>query len=110
MRLQLLLEGIKNHTCSLVMSGKLINFESQNIVTMLDIEKLPPLAEENPIGMIFTRFPELNVRQVARSMGINEALMQHYVNGVKRPSFDRAMEIERFLHKLGEELMKIEIK
>jgi hypothetical protein len=36
--------------------------------------------------------------------------MQHYVNGVKRPSFERAMEIERFLHQLGEELTKIEIK
>lgn len=42
---------------------------------MLDIDKLPPLAEENPIGVIFARFPELNVRQVARAMGINEALM-----------------------------------
>ena len=77
---------------------------------MLNLEQLPPLAEENPIGAIFTRFPELNVRQIARSMGINESLMQHYVNGVKRPSFDRAMEIERFLHRLGEELQKIEIK
>ena len=92
------------------MSGKMVKFESQKVTTMLDLDKLPPLAEENPIGMIFTRFPELNVRQVARSMGINEALMQHYVNGVKRPSFDRAMEVERFLHKLGEELQKIEIK
>jgi hypothetical protein len=77
---------------------------------MLELDQLPPLAEENPIGVIFTRFPELNVRQVARSMGINEALMQHYVNGVKRPSFNRAMEIEHFLHQLGEELTKIRIK
>lgn len=91
-------------------SGKMVKFESQKVRCMLDLDKLPPLAEENPIGMIFTRFPELNVRQVARSMGVNEALMQHYVNGVKRPSFDRAMEIERFLHRLGEELQKIEIK
>jgi hypothetical protein len=87
-----------------------LTHNTQKVTTMLDLDKLPPLAEENPIGVIFTRFPELNVRQVARSMGINETLMQHYVNGVKRPSFDRAMEIERFLHKLGEELTKIEIK
>lgn len=73
------------------------------------IDKLPPLADENPIGAIFERFPELNVRQIARSMGINESLMQHYVTGVKRPSFDRAMDIERFLHHLGEELLKIKI-
>lgn len=77
---------------------------------MLNLEQLPPLSEENPIGAIFTRFPELNVRQIARSMGINESLMQHYVNGIKRPSFERAMEIEQFLHTLGAELLKIKIK
>jgi hypothetical protein len=43
-------------------------------------------------------------------MGINESLMQHYVNGIKRPSFERAMEIEQFLHTLGAELLKIKIK
>ena len=73
------------------------------------IDKLPPLADENLVGAIFERFPELNVRQIARSMGINESLMQHYVKGVKRPSFDRAIEIENFLHHLGEELLKIRI-
>jgi hypothetical protein len=36
--------------------------------------------------------------------------MQHYVNGIKRPSFERAMEIEQFLHTLGAELLKIKIK
>lgn len=77
---------------------------------MLNPEQLPPLKEENPIGAIFTRFPELNVRQIARSMGINDSLMQHYVNGVKRPSFERAMAIEQFLHTLGAELLKIRIK
>lgn len=73
------------------------------------IEKLHPLAEENPVRAIFERFPELNVRQIAKSMGINESLMQHYVAGIKRPSFDRAIEIENFLHQLGKELLKIKI-
>lgn len=73
------------------------------------IDKHSPLAEENPIGAIFERFPELNVRQIARSMGINESLMQHYVKGVKRASFERAMEIENFLHHLGEELLNVKI-
>lgn len=77
---------------------------------MLNPEQLPPLKEENPIGAIFTRFPELNVRQIARSRGLNDSLMQHYVNGVKRPSFERAMAIEQFLHTLGAELLKIRIK
>lgn len=72
--------------------------------------EIKTLPGENPIGELFARFPELNVRQVARSMGINETLMQQYVNGAKRPSFERAMEIEDFLHKLGEELSQIHIK
>ena len=77
---------------------------------MLNTNQLPPLSEENPIGAIFTRFPELNIRQIARGMGINESLMQHYVKGVKRPSFERAMEIETYLHQLGEELINVKIK
>ncbi len=74
----------------------------------MENKKLPPL-EENIIGTLFARFPELNVRQVARSMGINETLMQNYVNGVKRPSEQRILEIEEFLHHLGEELQKIRL-
>ena len=77
---------------------------------MLDINQLPPLSDENPVGAVFTRFPELNVRQIARSMGINESLMQHYVKGIKRPSIERAKDIEAYLHKLGEELIKVAIK
>lgn len=66
-------------------------------------------AGENRIGEIFAKFPELNVRQVARAMGINETLLQQYVNGKKQPSFERAMEIEEYLHHLGEALSKVRI-
>ncbi|MBO5189023.1 MAG: helix-turn-helix transcriptional regulator [Alistipes sp.] len=65
--------------------------------------------EENPIGAIFSKFPELNGRQVARSMNINETLFQNYINGRKRPSFERIRDIENFLHTLGEDLMKIRL-
>lgn len=71
--------------------------------------EIKTVAGENLIGELFARFPELNVRQVARSMGINETLMQQYVNGKKHPSFERAMEIENYLHHLGEELTKVRI-
>ena len=50
------------------------------------------------------KFPELNVGQVAKAMGINETLFRNYVNGSKRPSASRIMDIENFLHKLGKEL------
>ncbi len=71
--------------------------------------EIKTLPGENPIGELFARFPELNIRQIAHSMGMNATLMQQYVNGAKRPSFERAMEIENFLHKLGEELSNVHI-
>ena len=67
------------------------------------------LPGENPVGDLFNEFPELNVRQVARAMGINETLMQQYVNGAKRPTAERRMEIELFLHKLATRLSKIKL-
>ena len=67
------------------------------------------LPGENPVGDLFNEFPELNVRQVARAMGINESLMQQYVNGAKRPTAERRIEIEGFLHKLAERLSNIKL-
>ena len=66
--------------------------------------------EENRIGALFNTFPELNVRQVARAMGINETLMQQYVNGAKRPTYERRMEIERYIHELGQRLAEISLE
>ena len=60
--------------------------------------------KENPVGWVFERFPELNAGQVAKAMGINETLFRNYINGTKRPSASRIMDIENFLHKLGKEL------
>ena len=62
---------------------------------------------DNVIAVLFERFPELNVQQVAKGLDINPALMRQYVGGKKRPSFERLMDIENYLHKLGEELQKI---
>ncbi len=40
---------------------------------------------ENEIAMIFKRFPQLNVSEVARSMGINKSLLSKYIYGIKKP-------------------------
>lgn len=60
--------------------------------------------KENPIRWLFEQYPELNAGQVAKAMGINESLFRNYINGAKRPSASRLMDIENFLHKLGKEL------
>ena len=60
--------------------------------------------KENPIRWLFERFPELNAGQVAKAIGINETLFRNYINGSKRPSADRIVNIENFIQKLGKEL------
>ncbi len=42
-------------------------------------------------------------------MGINETLMSQYINGKKCPSFDRAIQIENYLHQLGKSLMNAKL-
>ncbi|MBQ7856732.1 MAG: hypothetical protein IJ348_06435 [Alistipes sp.] len=67
------------------------------------------LKKENPIGWAFQRFPELNAGQVAKAMGINETLMRNYINGAKRPSASRIVDVENYLQKLGAELSDIRL-
>ena len=60
---------------------------------------------ENEIAMIFKRFPQLNVSEGARSMGINKSLLSKYIYGIKKPSDIRKMQIKEALHLLGKELL-----
>lgn len=62
---------------------------------------------ENEIAAIFKRFPQLNVSEVARSMGINKSLLSKYIYGIKKPSIQRKMQIKEVLHVLGEELIAV---
>ena len=62
---------------------------------------------ENEIAAIFKRFPQLNVSEVARSMGINKSLLSKYIYGIKKTSIQRKMQIKEALHVLGEELIPV---
>lgn len=61
----------------------------------------------NEISLIFSRFPQLNVSEVARSMGINKSLLAKYIYGIKTPSKQRKAQIKNTLHRLGEELLAV---
>lgn len=63
--------------------------------------------KDNEIAQIFHRFPQLNVSEVARQMGINKSLLSKYIYGIKTPSEHRRLEIKKALHTLGEELMAV---
>ena len=98
--------GIENETLLFVMWDFFYTFVKQTLRVMTGDEFFK---KENPIGWLFERFPELNAGQVAKAMGINETLFRNYVNGSKRPSASRIMDIENFLQKLGKELSEIHL-
>lgn len=62
---------------------------------------------DNEIARIFRRFPQLNVSEVARSMGIHKSLLSKYIYGMKRPSEQRKNQIKQSLRLLGQELMAV---
>lgn len=61
----------------------------------------------NPIGEVFKRFPQLNVSEVARTMGINKSLLSRYIYGIKKPSAQRTEEILEAVRRLGREMAAI---
>ena len=62
---------------------------------------------KNEIARIFKRFPQLNVSEVARSIGINKSLLAKYIYGIKKPSESRKLQIKEALHVLGQELITV---
>ena len=62
---------------------------------------------DNPIADIFHRFPQLNVSEVARTMGINKSLLSRYIYGIKKPSQQRADQIISTIRQLGREMASI---
>ena len=62
---------------------------------------------DNDIARIFRRFPQLNVSELARNLGINKSLLSKYIYGIKKPSEQRVKQIKDALHLLGEELLAV---
>ena len=62
---------------------------------------------DNEIARIFKKFPQLNVSEVARSIGINKSLLSKYIYGIKKPSEQRKQQIKEALHVLGEALIAV---
>ena len=62
---------------------------------------------DNPIADIFRRFPQLNVSEVARTIGINKSLLSRYIYGIKKPSQQRTSQIINTIRQLGREMAAI---
>ena len=62
---------------------------------------------ENEIAAIFRRFPQLNVSEMARTIGINKALLAKYIYGIKHPSPARREQILAAIRTLGREMAEL---
>ena len=62
---------------------------------------------DNVIANVFKRFPQLNVSEVARTIGINKSLLSRYIYGIKKPSQKRAEQILDAIRQLGREMASI---
>ena len=61
----------------------------------------------NPIAEVFHKFPQLNVSEVARTIGINKSLLSRYIYGIKKPSEQRTEQILDTIHQIGREMAAI---
>lgn len=62
---------------------------------------------DNIIADVFRRFPQLNVSEVARYIGINKSLLSRYIYGIKQPSQKRTEQILDAIRQLGKEMSQI---
>ena len=62
---------------------------------------------DNPIAEVFRRFPQLNVSEVARSIGINKSLLSRYIYGIKKPSEQRKEQIINCIRQRGRKMAAI---
>ena len=63
--------------------------------------------KDNPIAKVFRKFPQLNVSEVARTIGINKSLLSRYIYGIKKPSEKRIEEIMTAIREMGKKMSSI---
>lgn len=62
---------------------------------------------DNPVAEVFHKFPQLNVSEVARTMGINKSLLSRYIYGIKKPSQQRVDQIMNTIREIGRQMASI---
>jgi hypothetical protein len=62
---------------------------------------------DNEVARIFSRFPQINVSEMAKYIGINKSLLAKYIYGIKKPSIERMQKIKQAFHMMGEELIAV---
>jgi len=66
-----------------------------------------PNSEPVGISKIFLTHPELNASAIARRLGMKQSLLAQYINGTKKPSKVREIQIVDAIKQVGEELASV---
>ena len=62
---------------------------------------------DNEVARIFSQFPQLNVSEMAKYIGINKSLLAKYIYGIKKPSAERMQKIKQAFHMMGQKLIAV---
>ena len=63
--------------------------------------------ELTPAALLRSVEPYVTIAAIARATGINEQLLSHYANGLKKPREAQRERIVEGLHKIGEEILSV---
>ena len=66
-----------------------------------------PNPEPVGISKIFLTHPELNASAIARRLNMKQSLLAQYINGTKKPSKTREIQIVDIIKQLGQELTSV---
>ena len=78
--------------------------EDIHISSFYDVSEPNP---DNEVARIFKQFPQLNVSEMAKYIGINKSLLAKYIYGIKNPSAERMKKIKNAFHMMGKELIAV---
>jgi DNA-binding transcriptional regulator YdaS (Cro superfamily) len=94
-------------------SPSLESLEKKMKKTLHDLHGINPATVEfniaHDLTAVFSEKAYLNLSIVAQKLGINRSLMAQYAAGTKFPSSERALAIEKAIHELGRDLLKLQI-
>lgn len=65
------------------------------------------LMPQNPVSDLFKSFPQLNVCEVAKVIGIHKNLLFQYIYGVKQPSQEMFADIKSAFHSIGQKFLAV---
>lgn len=64
---------------------------------------------ETDITALFEKFKFLKIATIADLAGLNQSLVRQYANGIKNPSENQAKKIQDALHRIGNDLINLQI-